>query len=73
MTRKQKPAIKSESLVARVYPLLEGAVEAGIARGWRRAHKHTDTPGEDAICSEVYNAVMGEICERFVIRNDSED
>ncbi len=28
----------------RAYPVLCRAVEEGVAYGWRRAHKHIDTP-----------------------------
>jgi hypothetical protein len=52
-------------LVPKLYPLLEQAVENGVACGWRRAHKHTDQPTEDLMCDAVTQAVLHEICERF--------
>ena len=54
-------------LVPRVWPLLTEAVEAGVQRGWNRAHKHTDTPEEARILDEIHTAVMAELCERFHI------
>jgi hypothetical protein len=30
------------------YKLLMQCIETGIELGWRRAHKHNDTPDEDA-------------------------
>jgi len=46
-----------------LYPLLARAVEEGVAYGFRRAHKHTDNPGEGAIRQAVVDAVLGELCE----------
>jgi hypothetical protein len=46
-----------------VYEILQRAIEAGLERGYRRAHKHTDTPGEDALLTEQHRAIMGELCE----------
>jgi len=48
-----------------VYAILQEAVEAGVAYGWRRAHKHVDAPGEDAITREIAQAVLSEILDRF--------
>jgi predicted Zn-dependent protease with MMP-like domain len=39
--------------------------EDGAAYGWRRAHKHTDTPGEEAIVDQIVQGVLNEICEYF--------
>lgn len=55
----------------KTYVILERAIEEGIARGYRRAFKHTGEPSEDFIRSEIENAVMGNICEVFSF--DDED
>lgn len=52
-------------MVVRTYEVLSRAVEEGYRRGWNRAHKHTDKPGEDHIEDQVIAAIMGEICEVF--------
>lgn len=57
--------IRIEPIRVDAYAVLERAVEEGIAHGWRRAHKHTDTPDEDAVRGELISAVMSEICEWF--------
>ncbi len=49
----------------RAYPVLHRAVEEGVAYGYRRAHKHTDTPDVRVIQEQIVNAVMNEICEYF--------
>jgi predicted Zn-dependent protease with MMP-like domain len=41
------------------------------AYGWRRAHKHTDAPGEDAIVDQIVQGVLNEVCEYFDV--DDED
>jgi len=49
----------------RAYDVLRRAVEEGAAYGWRRAHKHTDTPGEDAIVDQIIQGVLNEVCDYF--------
>jgi predicted Zn-dependent protease with MMP-like domain len=51
--------------------ILRRAVEEGAAYGWRRAHKHTDAPGEDAIVDQIVQGVLNEVCEYFDV--DDED
>lgn len=55
-----KPRLKPDA-----WRLAAEAVEAGIAYGWQRAHKHTDTPNPETIRSEIERAVMNELAERF--------
>ena len=57
--------MKKRGVRARTYTIMAEAVEAGIARGFRRAHKHTSKPAESALLDEIEQAVMAEICERF--------
>ena len=49
----------------RAYDVLRRAVEEGAAYGWRRAHKHTDTPGEDAVVDQIIQGVLNEVSEYF--------
>ena len=57
-----------EVAVVRVnlYHLLDRAVEEGVLRGYHRAHKHTDTPGELTIQEEIRQAIMANLCEILV-------
>ena len=48
------------------YRILSDAVENGIAAGWRRAHKHTDTPTQEGIKCEIEREIMNRICEIFI-------
>jgi hypothetical protein len=41
------------------------AVEEGVAYGWRRAHKHIDTPDAATIEGQIVTAVLNEVCEYF--------
>jgi len=47
------------------YKLLQQCIEDGIDYGYHRAHKHIETPNEDALKQAIFNAVMLEICEWF--------
>ena len=51
------------SIRVRVYPIIADDVEASVAYGWRRAHKHTSTPTEAQVCQEITNAVLNGLCE----------
>lgn len=52
-------------LIPKTQPLLENAIEDGVTYGYRRAHKHTETPTEYEICSAISDAVMFQIAEVF--------
>ena len=62
---KKKSKVSSSGMRVKTYNVLSRAVEDGIACGWRVTHKHTDTPGEDAIKEQVEMSVLNEICEWF--------
>lgn len=59
------PKEAKNSLQVNVYEVLSRAIEDGLKMGWRRAHKHTDTPGEESILEHQQNAIMSEVCEVF--------
>ena len=54
-----------EHLTPKSQAVLEMCVDAGIERGWHRAHKHNDDPDEQTIKNEIALCVMGEIYEWF--------
>ena len=45
--------------------ILEQAIEEGVNRGWRLAHKHVENPEEHAIIDRINDAVMSQIYEYF--------
>lgn len=51
------------TLSLNLYAVVARAVEEGIARGWRRAHKHTESPEEAAILDEIEQAVLNALSE----------
>ena len=51
--------------------LLEKAIEEGIDYGWRRAHKHSDSPSEGVIKEEISNAIFSSLHDYFTF--DEED
>jgi hypothetical protein len=61
----RKKARVSGGMRVRAYEVLRRAVEEGVAYGRRRAHKHTDTPGEDAVQDEIVTGVLNEVSEYF--------
>ena len=52
--------------------ILEMAIEQGVRRGWQRAHKHVENPAEGAIIDQIEEAVMSEICQRFIFESPGE-
>lgn len=48
-------------MTPKTLPLLEQCIETGIALGWSRAHKHTDTPTEQSIKQQMMDAIMLEL------------
>jgi hypothetical protein len=51
---------------AKVYEIMIDAVERGVERGWRRAHKHSPpAPAGSVICAEIERAVCDALCEVF--------
>ena len=51
------------------HKILEHCVETGIELGWRRAHKHTNTPGTDLIKNSIEQAIWDELYEWINFRN----
>ena len=49
----------------KMYTLVEQIVEQGIAAGYLRAHKHTDTPIEETIKSCIHQYIMQGFDEAF--------
>jgi len=45
--------------------ILEMAINAGVKRGWNRAHKHIENPNEETICDNIEREIMNELCEYF--------
>ncbi len=54
------------------YAIVERAVEEGIAYGYRRAFKHTETPAHETIKAEIQNAVLVQLGEIFDLDSGDE-
>lgn len=50
--------------------LLDMAIEQGVRRGWRQAHKHVENPTEGAIIEHIEDAVMAQIYEYFSFEDE---
>ncbi len=49
----------------KTHQLIEFAIENGLKLGYRRAHKHDNTPSEDYILNQQLEAIMLEIHNWF--------
>jgi len=75
-TKKKKLTIANKVEVTgemrvRSYEVLYRAVEEGLGYGWHRAHKHTESPDEDAIKQQMLDGVMNSVCEYFSFSDDA--
>jgi hypothetical protein len=50
--------------------ILERAIEEGVRRGYRRAHKHIENPTEESICDRIEMCVMEQIHEYFTFEDN---
>lgn len=55
--------IDAHAIHVNAYRVVAEAVEAGVAYGWNRAHKHTDEPFPEDTRRAIADAVMSELCE----------
>ena len=62
---KRDKAVVTGGMRVRAYEVFRRAVEEGVAYGWHRAHKHTDTPNEEHVKDEIVTRVLNEVCEYF--------
>ena len=49
----------------KVYNLISECVERGAERGYRRAHKHVESPDQVSIVDNIHREIMNELCEYF--------
>jgi hypothetical protein len=54
----------------KLHVILELAIEQGVARGWRFAHKHVEHPEEHVIIERINDEVMSAITEYFTFEAD---
>ena len=55
------------------YKIISDCLETGCRRGVARAFKHDDDPTYDKIESDVYDAIMLELHERFYFTAPKEE
>ena len=68
----RKCGVKRGTLRVRAYPVLAECIERGVAWGFQRAHKHTDTPSAEDLRAQIEQAVLNEICEAFDFPEDDQ-
>ena len=52
--------------------ILEQAINEGVTRGYRRAHKHIENPTELMIFDHIEQCVMEQIHEYFTFEEENE-
>jgi hypothetical protein len=52
------------------HKILEQAINEGVLRGYRRAHKHVENPTEGAIIDNVVEQVMNSLDEYFTFEDE---
>ena len=67
-----KKKLEVNCLRVNVYEVLSRAIESGLLFGYKRAHKHTETPSEDMMLEAQRQAIMTEVCEVFSFFDDEE-
>ena len=50
--------------------ILEQAIDEGVNRGWRLAHKYVENPEEHVIIDRINDAVMSQIYEYFTFDDE---
>ena len=73
MSRKPIPVRTVAAIRVDVYSLLCDAIERGLERGWRLAHKHNDTPEPASIWQRQYDAILLEVCEYLSFHTNTDD
>jgi hypothetical protein len=51
--------------------ILEQAIEEGVRYGYRRSHKHLESPTEEQICEHIEEQVMSSIYEYFTFDEEN--
>lgn len=57
---------------ANMHKILEHCIDTGIELGWRRAHKHTDTPSAELLKNSIEQALWDELYE-WVVFDDPQE
>ena len=53
----------------KLHVILEQAIDEGVARGYRRAYKHTDAPTDEAVINTIQECVLSSFYEYFDFDN----
>lgn len=67
---KRPKRIVAGGMRVRAYDVLRRAIEEGVEYGWRRAHKHTDTPDSETIKDQIVTGILNEVSEYFAFDDE---
>ena len=65
MARATRKTLVRGTIRVNTYAVLARAAEEGVAYGWSRGHKHTQTPSPEAVQQAIEDAVMNEVSVWF--------
>lgn len=68
----KRSPVRRGVLRVRAYPVLEQAIETGVAFGWSRSHKHEAHPDEETVKEHMEREVLNAICEAFDFPEDDD-
>jgi hypothetical protein len=52
--------------------IFDDCLENGIRRGYARAHKHVENPGEEIILDNIQECIMSELYEYFNFKEEDD-
>ena len=52
--------------------VFDDCLENGIRRGYARAHKHVENPGEEIILDNIQECIMSELYEYFNFKEEDD-
>ena len=55
----------------KIYTILTAAIEQGVELGWKRGHKHSDTPNEAHVKTLIEQEIWNCIDEVFDFEDES--
>ena len=62
--------LQNKTMKVKVSKILLDCIEAGVTRGYDKAHKHTPSPTRESIIDAIETCISGEIWEYFTFEEE---
>jgi hypothetical protein len=59
-------------MIPKFQRIFDDCLENGIRRGYARAHKHVENPGEEIILDNIQECIMSELYEYFNFKEEDD-